>query len=181
MGCLVNRGVIVTVTCVFVCAATACLAQTTRTTDDGYRVRMLIEQIDSLHWEAVVELENAGPIAALTLPLSYGNGRSPFRVDSATYRGLRTEYFALKTFRIDSTKQSVLIGLISDLGGNYPPLEPGSGAIALLHLSTRKMATQVPRLDTTFIAPHNTLQLVSPDVRAIRPQFVPAHAGHELK
>ncbi len=147
----------------------------------GYHVSVQIEQIDAQHWEATIALENTGPVAALTLPLSYGNGRSPFRVDSATYNGLRTEYFALKTFRVDSTRQSVLIGLISDLGGNYPPLEPGSGAIALLHLSSRKMAQVAPRLDTTFIAPHNILQLVSPDVRAIRPKFTPAHANHDLK
>lgn len=144
----------------------------------NYRVTIETEQIDSAHWEADVALENSGPIAALTLPLRWGNGRSGFRIDSADYSGLRTEYFALKTFRVDSVKQTVLIGLISDLGGDHPPLEPGEGTIARLYFSNRGAKSSTLTIDTTFILPHNTLQLVSPDVRAIRPTFEridPAH------
>ncbi len=136
-----------------------------------YRVDVQFERIDSLHVEFVVDLVNPGPIAALTLPLRWGNGRSVYRLDSADYRGLRTEYFALKTFRVDSTRQNVLIGLISDLGGNYPPLEAGAGGIARLHFSSKRPTSTQLSLDTTFIPPHNTLQLVTPDVRAIRPAF----------
>lgn len=138
---------------------------------EAYRVTIHVDRIDSLHIEALVELVNPTSIAALTLPLQWGNGRSVYRLDSADYSDLRTEYFALKTFRVDSTKQTVLIGLISDLGGNYPPLEPGEGGIARLHFSSKRPATTALAIDTTFIAPHNTLQLVTPDVRAIRPTF----------
>lgn len=139
----------------------------------GYRITIFVDRVDSLHWEASIDLTNIGVIAAMTLPFRWGDGRSPFRLDSADYRGLRTEYFALKTFRVDSTRQSVLIGMISDLGGNYPPLEPGSGTIARLHFSSNRPTRELPSLDTAFIAPHNILQLVSPDVRAIRPDFQP--------
>lgn len=139
----------------------------------GYRITIFVDRVDSLHWEASIDLSNIGLIAAMTLPFRWGDGRSPFRLDSADYRGLRTEYFALKTFRVDSTRQSVLIGMISDLGGNYPPLEPGSGTIARLHFSTTRPTRELPSLDTAFIAPHNILQLVTPDVRAIRPDFQP--------
>jgi hypothetical protein len=138
---------------------------------DAYRVTIHVDRVDSLHLEALVELVNPTAIAALTLPLQWGNGRSAYRLDSADYQGLRTDYFALKTFRIDSTKQTVLIGLISDLGGNYPPLEPGDGGIARLHFSSKRPITTALAIDTTFIPPHNVLQLVTPDVRAIRPTF----------
>lgn len=137
----------------------------------GYIVSVNVEAVDSVHWEAAVDLVNPGPVAALTLPLRWGSGRSTLRIDSAEYRGLRTEYFALKTFRVDSTKQCVLIGLISDLGGNLPPLEPGEGTIVRLHFTTRRVRDAAPEVDTTFIPPHNVLQLVSPDVRSIRPVF----------
>ena len=138
---------------------------------DAYRVTIHIERIDSLHLEALVELVNPTEIAALTLPLQWGNGRSAYRLDSADYDGLRTDYFALKTYRVDSVKQYVLIGLISDLGGNYPPLESGDGGIARLHFSSKRPVATALAIDTTFIPPHNSLQLVTPDVRAIRPAF----------
>lgn len=147
----------------------ACAAP--REQSDAYRVTIHVERVDSLHLEALVELVNPAEVAAITLPLQWGNGRSVYRLDSADYQGLRTEYFALKTFRVDSVKQSVLIGLISDLGGNYPPLEPGEGGIARLHFSSKRPASTAIAIDTTFIPPHNSLQLVSPDVRAIRPAF----------
>ena len=71
-------------------------------------------------------------------------------------------------------------GLISDLGMGLPPLEPGSGPIAILHF-TRTAATNRPlQVDSTFIPPHNTLQLVTPDVRAITPELeirLVEHAG----
>lgn len=143
------------------------------TEHSAYRISIFTERVDSLHWEVTIDLKNVGLIAAMTLPLRWGDGRSPFQLDSADYRGLRTEYFALKTFRVDATKQNVLIGMISDMGGNYPPLESGSGSIARLHFSSRRPVAIAPALDTTFIAPHNILQIVTPDVRAIRPDFQP--------
>jgi len=162
------------ISCVFVLAAKE-FARGERIPRErsGYRITIFFDRVDSLHWEASIDLSNIGVIAAMTLPFRWGNGRSQFRLDSADYRGLRTEYFALKTFRVDSTKQNVLIGMISDLGGNFPPLEPGSGTIARLHFSSKKPTTEPPLLDTAFIAPHNILQLVTPDVRAIRPDFQP--------
>ena len=147
------------------------MTQAKAPSSEGYRVWVEMERVDSLHWEATVGLENAGPIVAMTLPFKWGSGRSPYNLDSANYAGLRTEYFALKTFRVDSTKQSVLIGLIADLGGNSPPLEPGSGTITRLYFTSRRASSPVPILDTTFVLPHNTLQLVTPDVRAIKPKF----------
>jgi hypothetical protein len=137
------------------------------------RITFEAEQIDSLHWEVLIWLDNHGPLAAMTLPLRWSGGRRGFRIDSVEYRDLRTEYFAVKTFLADSLRQTVLIGLISDLGVGLPPLEPGSEPIARLHFTARGAHHAPLTIDTTFIPPHNTLQIVAPDARAITPQFGP--------
>ncbi len=140
--------------------------------DSSYRVGIELEQVDSTHWDVLVMMVNPGPVAAVTLPFRWGNGRAPYRIDSADYAGLRTEYFALKTYYVDSTKQTVLIGLISDMGAGFPPLDAGGGGIARLHFSAKRNATTPLAIDTTFIPPGNTLRLVTPDVKAIRPLFL---------
>lgn len=155
--------------------ASMCRSQTafSHTTDSGYRIGIELEQLDSTHWDVLVQMVNPGPVAAVTLPFRWGNGRAPYRIDSADYAGLRTEYFALKTYYVDSTKQTVLIGLISDMGAGFPPLEAGGGGIARLYFSSKRGAAAAPSIDTTFIPPGNTLRIVTPDVKAIRPLFVP--------
>ena len=148
--------------------------QTPRAPLDEYgkmdTISIQVRQTGPMNWEAVVHLTNDENIAAVTLPLTWRPGGKAILLDSATYDGLRTGYFALKTFFPDTTAGKVLIGLISDLGTGLPPLEPGRGPIARLHF-TAAVEGQVPRLDTTFIRPHNVLQLVTPDVRAILPVF----------
>lgn len=140
--------------------------------DSSYRVGIELEQLDATHWDVLVQMVNPGPVAAVTLPFRWGDGRAPYRIDSADYDGMRTEYFALKTYYVDSTKQTILIGLISDMGAGLPPLEAGGGGIARLYFTARR-TTDVPlTIDTTFIPPANTLRLVTPDVKAISPLFM---------
>ncbi|MEW5700984.1 MAG: hypothetical protein AB1792_01970 [Candidatus Zixiibacteriota bacterium] len=150
----------------------AAVAATPAATPTVTRITLQSERVDSLHWEVLVSLDNTQHLAAMTLPFRWGRN-SPFGIDSANYYGLRTEYFALKTFYPDSAERNILIGLISDLGSGLPPLEPGSGPIARLFFTSRTPTSRPLVLDTTFIAPHNTLQVVTPDVRAITPQFDP--------
>lgn len=134
-------------------------------------VSLRVEQVDGEHWIAMVELSNDESIAAMTLPLRWRPKGGFFRLDSASYDGLRTEQFALKTFYPDSVKQTVLIGLISDLGTGLPPLPPGDGPIARLHFTTLGISPKPLDVDTTFIRPHNVLQMVTPDVSSILPVF----------
>lgn len=133
-------------------------------------ILITVQQTGSMSWEALVYLTNDENIAALTLPLSWRPRGLAMTIDSATYTGLRTGYFALKTFFPDTTTSTVLIGLISDLGTELPPLGPGRGPIARLYFTSATVG-QAPVIDTTFIRPHNVLQLVTPDVRAILPVF----------
>jgi hypothetical protein len=123
------------------------------------------------HWIATIVLQNDENIAAMTLPLQWRPHGERFRLDSASYVGLRTEYFALKTFYPDTVEGTILIGLISDLGNGLPPLEPGRGAIARLHFTALSDSAESLAVDTTFIRPHNVLQMVTPDVRSVLPAF----------
>jgi hypothetical protein len=134
-------------------------------------VRLRVEQVHGSQWIAMVELSNDENIAAMTLPLRWRPRGGFFRLDSASYDGLRTEQFALKTFYPDSVKQTVLIGLISDLGTGLPPLPPGDGPIARLHFTALQVSVKPLDVDTTFIRPHNVLQMVTPDVSSILPVF----------
>lgn len=135
------------------------------------------ERQDTLHWQATVFLHNTEILVAMTLPFRWGKGRSPFLIDSATYGGTRVKYFALKTYLVDTTDQSVLIGLISDLGMGLPPLDPGRGPIAVLHFTAQSRTDEDLSLDSTFIPPQNTLQVVTPDVRAVTPYFEVRRSG----
>lgn len=154
----------------------AVLAQTS-TPGNADSIWVTTEQQDSLHWEATVFLHNTDILVAMTLPLRWGNGQAPFRIDSATYGCTRVAYFALKTYLVDTSDQSVLIGLISDLGRGLPPLEPGRGPIAVLHFTARHQSVERLSIDSTFIPPQNTLQVVTPDVRAVTPNFEVRKSG----
>ena len=134
-------------------------------------VRIEIRNISNTHWQAVVSLTNDENLAAMTLPLRWSPRHGFFRLDSASYADTRTHYFAVKTFWPDTTKETILIGLISDLGSGLPPLEPGSGPIANLYFTMLKSTTKPLTIDTVFIGPHNVLQLVTPDVQSLYPAF----------
>jgi hypothetical protein len=130
-----------------------------------------VQQVSSSQWIATVTLQNDENLAAMTLPFIWRPLQGCFRLDSASYTGLRTEYFSLKTFYPDTIAGTILIGLISNLGTGRPPLEPGNGPIARLHFTALKTPTEPLRVDTVFIRPYNVLQLVTPDVRSILPAF----------
>lgn len=121
---------------------------------------------------ASVSVFNDEDIAAMTLPLRYGNGKSPIKCDSITFRKTRTELFDMKSKLIDTLHQTVLIGLISDMSGNKPPMKKGDGEVAKLYFTLPKGAKfQDVLIDTTWIKPFNMLKLVTPDVKGIYPEF----------
>jgi hypothetical protein len=134
-------------------------------------VRIAIEPESHNRWQAVVYLTNDENLAAMTLPFRWGPGHGVYRIDSASYVNTRTSGFAVKTFYPDTLRETILIGLISDLGRGLPPLDPGSGPIARLFFSGVKPGARPLTLDTTFLPPHNVLQLVTPDVASVYPIF----------
>jgi hypothetical protein len=140
-------------------------------------VKVEVRQMTGSNWVATVSLQNDENLAAMTLPFIWRPQLGHFRLDSASYTGLRTEYFTLKTFYPDTIAGTILIGLISNLGTDRPPLEPGNGPIARLHFTALNEQPLSLTVDTTFIRPFNVLQLVTPDVRSILPAFETHTAG----
>jgi hypothetical protein len=109
---------------------------------------------------------------ALTLPFRYGDGNAPIKCDSIKYTKTRVEYFETKTKLIDTTNQTILIGLLPDLFGQNPPLKKGNGEVVRIYF-TLKPGTKFQDffMDTTFIKPFNTLKFVTSQVKGIYPVF----------
>lgn len=173
---------------VLACASAALSAPPTRAerANDAYgnvdTIRVEIGPISERHWLATVYLANDENLAAMTLPFRWGPRHGFYRLDSASYARTRTEKFAVKTFHPDSVKETILIGLISDIGRGLPPLPAGSGPIARLYFTNLKPTVKPLALDTTFILPHNVLQMVTPDVASVYPAFeTKAVSGVSLK
>jgi hypothetical protein len=106
------------------------------------------------------------------LAFRYGNGKSPVKCDSVRFWNTRSQFFDMRTERIDTVKQTVLIGLIADMSGNNPPMEKGDGEVARIYFTLpqgEKFQDFV--MDTTWIRPFNVLKFVTPDVKGIYPEF----------
>lgn len=135
--------------------------------------RIAVEQ-DQKTGQGVVYVSvfNDENLAALTLPFSYGDGKSPVRCDSVRFRNTRAASFDMKTANIDTVGQTVLIGLIADMTGTKPPMEKGDGAVATIYFTfpaNQRFHDFV--MDTTWVKPFNLLKFVTPDVKAVYPEF----------
>ena len=121
---------------------------------------------------ASVSVSNDEELAGMTLTFRYGNGDTPIRCDSIKYDKTRVEYFQMKTERIDTVKQTILLGLLPDLFGKKPPLKKGDGEVARIYFTLKKGAKfQDFFLDTTLIRPFNKLKFVTSEVKSIYPAF----------
>ncbi len=119
-----------------------------------------------------VTVYNDEELAAMTIPLLFGNGSSPIRCDSVKFRRTRTEEFDMKTQLIDTVRQTVLIGLVADMSGNKSPLAKGDGEVARIYFTLSKNAKfQDVVIDTTWVKPFNVMKFVTPDVKSVFPVF----------
>jgi hypothetical protein len=121
---------------------------------------------------ASVSVFNDEELVAMTLPFRYGDGSTPIRCDSIEFGKTRTEYFEMKFPRIDTTNQTILIGLLPDMFGNVPPLKKGKGEVARIYFTLKEGAKfQDFFLDTTWIRPSNVLKFVTLKAKGIYPIF----------
>jgi hypothetical protein len=121
---------------------------------------------------ASVSVANDEELAGLTLPFRYGDGDAPVTCDSIRFSDTRVEYFELKTQRIDTVEQVILLGLIPDFVGKKPPLERGYGEVARIYFTLKRGPRfQDYLLDTTTVRPFNKLKFVTSGVSGIYPAF----------
>ncbi len=133
--------------------------------------RITVEQDKKDHKAmATVTLFNDEKLAAMTIPLRFGDGKTPIYCDSVSFTKTRVDYFQLKSALIDTVNQTVLIGLIADLSGKTPALNPGQGNVAYVYFTLKKDAKMGGvSIDTTFIKPSNSLKLVTETIKDIVP------------
>jgi len=126
---------------------------------------------------AKVSIFNDQKLAGAAIPIKYGDGKSPLKVDSVSFLKTRVEGFAWKHggFQeqtvLNDSMQAVLIGLIANLGGPQPPLDKGNGPVAYIHFSLKTDKPYTVNLDTTSIPPNNTLMLVDPEAQVVPSAF----------
>ena len=130
-------------------------------------------QIDAKNWGINLSLTNDEDIVGISVPLRFTSGKIRLVADSTIFKGGRAEHFRVKFARADTAIQCATIGLIADIGVSVPPMQPGSGRIATIFVSSLD-GDKIPdlKVDTTTTNPGNTLQMVSPPVNEVIPVFV---------
>ena len=157
--------------CVILCSSSSFAQKDTFGKPDTCRV--IVSQ-DEKNNKAMVSVSvfNDEELAAMTIPFRFGSGTSPIRCDSVRFRRTRCEEFDMKTQLIDTTRQTVLIGLVADMSGTKPPLAKGDGEVARVYFTLSKNAKfQDMMIDTTWVKPFNVLKFVTPDVKSVFPVF----------
>lgn len=130
-------------------------------------------KIDALNWGINVSLFNDEEIIALSLPLTFSDGKNRIVADSTIFTGGLVEKFKVKEARSDTAMQCLTIGLINDIGVSVPPLPPGRGRIATVFVSSiDKKEISSLKVDTTTTPPSNTLLLVKQPSDPLVPALV---------
>jgi len=149
-------------------------------------------KMDEKNNKAVAEvyIVNTKATTAFTVPLRFGNGKSPIICDSISYKGTAVENFAVRAGNIDSTQQTLLVGLIADISGSGLTLKEGSNLVARIYftLTNTKQTTEIV-LDTCTYKPQNDLKMVyrvmkkgeKPRIKDVVPIFDNRNARIKIK
>ena len=103
-------------------------------------------------------VKNLDTLKAMTIPLHPEITCPGFVIDSVSFVGTRIENWEEKTVVIGS--DSIVLGLVANLGGGTPPLLPGEGTIVYIYYTidcdtAHTGETCYFSLDTTIIQPEN--------------------------
>jgi hypothetical protein len=110
-------------------------------------------------WTITISCTNDEPITAFSIPLHYTAGKAHLVADSAVYG--RVSGFDIKSFRCDTAIQVVMLGLMGTMGPVRKSLEPGSGTIATVYLTSLDIPIQKLKVDTCTAYPNNTLMAIA--------------------
>lgn len=157
-----------------------------------------IAKIDDYNWTITVSYTNDETVAGLSIPLKMTAGLTRIVADSAVYTGGRVEHFALKAFRPDTSIQSVMLGMVANLGPTNNVLSPGKGRLVTVFVSSiDKKPIEKLAVDTITLYPNNSLMIVADQSelgkitdtvpthvskkREIYPAFVVRQAGEQVR
>ncbi len=133
--------------------------------------------IDSNIWTITVNYTNDEAIVGLSIPLKYHAGLVKLIADSAVYAGGRAASFAYRGFRVDTAIQCLTLGMIANLGPTTLRMEPGTGRLVTIYLSSiDDLAIKKLVVDTTTTNPNNSLltmtdALIGTPPDTVRPEF----------
>ncbi len=157
--------------CIVFCSSSSFAQKDTFGKPDTCRI-VVMQDEKSNQVMASVSVFNDEDLAAMTLPFRYGNGKSPIKCDSVVFWETRSQYFDMRTRLVDTTRQTVLIGLIPDMSGSKPPMKKGDGEVAKIYFTVKTSSKfEDVLMDTAWVYPHNVLKFVTPDVKGIFPAF----------
>ncbi len=142
-----------------------------------------IAKIDNSNWTITVSYTNDESVIGLSVPLKMTAGLTRIVADSAVYTGGRVEKFAYKGFRPDTAIQSVMLGMIANIGPTHNMLTPGSGRLVTVYVSSvENKPIEKLAIDTTTLHPNNSLLVIADrsqlDEKA---DTVPVHMSKKLE
>ena len=125
-----------------------------------------VAKVNDLTWSITVSYTNDEWVEALSIPLKIDGGAVPVVGDSAVYTGGRVEDFNFKGFRADTAVQCVTMGMVANMGPTKYVLEPGSGRIVTVFVSSPKgMPIEKLTVDTTTTHPNNSLMVMAKKIQ----------------
>lgn len=120
-----------------------------------------VSRIDDYNYSITISYTNDEAIVGLTVPLKMTAGMNRIVADSCVYTGGRVDGWAYTGFRPDTAIQCVLMGMVANLGPTYRRLEPGSGRLATVFVSSLEGKKIDSLLVDTATVPPNTQQLLT--------------------
>jgi hypothetical protein len=181
-----NKAIAWKLTALLILVAAAALVAQGKPKDSFGRVDkadVAIRQVKGNTFAVDLNWENDQQLTALAFPLLVRGNGFRMRYDSVSWTP-RTDYFAVKSVRPLDSLQQVLVGLFATLDGSKPPLAEGKGKLATLFFTAdAKSAINGCNVlvDTTFIAPTNTLYGVTPEAQNVEPAFSVLKTGADGK
>jgi hypothetical protein len=112
-------------------------------------------------WTITVSISNDEPITAFSVPLHYTAGKARLVADSAIFANGRANAFDVKSFRCDTAIQVIMLGLIGAIGPVKKSIEPGTGPLATVYLSSLDIPIKKLKVDTCTAYPNNTLMAIA--------------------
>lgn len=149
-------------------------------TDPYGKIDTIYAEVDMIEphiWTISINYTNDEAVVGLTVPLKYKSGLVKLIADSAIYAGGRAAHFTYRGFRVDTAIQCLTLGMLANLGPTTNRLEPGSGRLVTVYLSSiDDVAIDKLVVDTTTTNPSNSLLVMTDAVigtppDTVRPEF----------
>lgn len=132
-----------------------------------------LARLSDFSWTITISYTNDEAVVGLSIPFKMTAGRNLIVADSAIYAGGRVEHFAYPGFRCDTAIQCVTLGMIANLGPTRHRLEPGSGRLVTVYVSSLEdKPIENLIVDTTTTYPNNSLLVIVDSLQGNPPDTV---------